>query len=149
MAQGPQEQRARYPLAAWNFRVSIGGEAMSFAKVSGLQQEHQTVTSRHGLSFREGEQIAVWASDRFTSVTLERGVTLDGRALHAWLEARGPSAMEVSLCDERGVPVLAWRIARAIPVKLTAPTFDAKSNELAIETLEVKAAGISIVHLAT
>jgi hypothetical protein len=35
-----------------------------------------------------------------------------------------------------------------VPVKLTAPTFDAATNQLSIDTLEVQAAGISIKHLA-
>lgn len=147
MAQARQEQRAGYPLAAYNFRVTVDAQEMSFAKVSGLQREHQTLTYRDGLSFLDGEQIAKYRLDKFVSVTLERGTMIGFRFLHDWLEDRASRAMEISLCDERGAPVLAWRIARAIPVKLTAPTFDARNNEVAIEILEVKAAGISIVHL--
>jgi phage tail-like protein len=55
--------------------------------------------------------------------------------------------MEISLCDGQGKPVLAWRIAKALAVKLTASAFSAAGNEVAIETLEVKAAGIAIVNL--
>ena len=54
----------------------------------------------------------------------------------------------IQACDERGVPVLAWRVARAFAVKLSAPTLDARTNEVAIESLEVRAAGISIIPLA-
>ena len=36
----------------------------------------------------------------------------------------------------------------SIPINLTAPTFDAKSNEVAIDFMELKAAGITIVPLA-
>lgn len=148
MAQTRQEQRAKYPLAAYNFRVTVDAQEMSFARVSGLQREHQTLTYRHGLSFLEGEQIVKYRLDKFVSVTLERGTVLGARFLRAWLEEARPRVMEISLCDERGVPVIAWRIARALPVKLSAPAFDAKSSEVAIETLEIKAAGISIVHLS-
>jgi len=56
--------------------------------------------------------------------------------------------MEISLCDERGIPAIAWRIAKAVPVKLGASAFDARASEVAIDSLEVKAAGISIVHLS-
>lgn len=135
------------PLAAYNFRVTVDAQAMSFAKVSGLHREHQTLTYRHGLSFREGEEIAKYRIDKYVPVTLERGSAAGAKFLYQWLEEQGRRAMEISLCDERGTPVLAWRIARAIAVKLTAPTFDAKANEIAIETLEIKAAGISVVHL--
>jgi phage tail-like protein len=147
VAHSWQQQRADYPLAAYNFRVTIDAQTLSFARVSGLQRQHQTLTYRHGLSFLDGEQIAKYYLDKYVSVTLERGTTLGVRFLHEWLEERGKRAMEISLCDERGTPVLAWRIAKAVPVKLSAPTFDARTNEVAIESLEVKAAGISIVHL--
>ncbi|HZN91127.1 MAG TPA: phage tail protein, partial [Myxococcales bacterium] len=143
-----QDQRANHPLAAYNFKVTVDGVAMRFAKVSGLQREHQTVTYRHGLSFLEGEQISKFHMERFVSVTLEQGTVQGQKVLHQWLERSQPGVMEVSLCDEKGVPVIAWSIARALPVKLTAPTFDAATNQVSIETLEIRAAGISIKHLS-
>jgi phage tail-like protein len=128
--------------------VTVDGVAMRFAKVSGLQREHQTVTYRHGLSFLEGESISKFYMDRFVSVTLEQGTVIGQKALHQWLERQKPSAMEVNLCDEKGTPVIAWSIARALPVKLSAPAFDASTNQVSIETLEIRAAGISIKHLS-
>ena len=147
MAQTAQQQRTSHPLAAYNFQVSVDGVAMRFAKVSGLAREHRTLTYRDGLSFREGEQITKFQINAFSPVTLERGTVLGDRFLSTWLERAAPSAMEVSLCDETGTPVIAWSIARAVPVKLTAPTFDASTNQLSIDTLEIRAAGISMKHL--
>jgi len=140
-------QRASYPLAAYNFRVLLDASALSFARVSGLQREHQFVTYRHGLSCVEGELLAKYRVEKYVPVTLERGTTIGVRALQDWLEERSPRVLQVDLCDASGTPVLAWRIARAFAIKLTAPTFDARTNEAAIESLEVMAAGISIVHL--
>ena len=148
MAQTVQEQRTRYPLAAYNFQVTVDGVAMRFAKVSGLAREHQTVTYRDGLSFLDGERITKFHVNVFVPVSLEQGTVLGDRFLSTWLESSAPSAMEVSLCDETGTPVIAWRIARAVPVKVTAPTFDASTNQLSIDTLEIRAAGISMKHLA-
>lgn len=147
MAESPQDQRTSYPLASYNFKVTVDGTAMRFAKVSGLQREHQTLTYRHGLSFLEGEQIAKYFVDKYVAVTLEQGTMISSDSLHRWLETGTKTAMEIQLCDPAGVAVIAWRIAKALPVKLSASTFDAKSNEVAIDTLEIKAAGISIVHL--
>lgn len=143
-----RERRSGFPLAAYNFRVTVDAQAMSFAKVSGLQREHQTLTYRHGLSFLEGEMIAKYRIDKYVSVTFERGSAPGVKFLAQWLEEQKKRAMEISLCGEDGSPLIAWRIAKALAVKLTAPTLDARTNEVAIETLEVKAAGISIVHLA-
>jgi phage tail-like protein len=106
------------------------------------------VTYRDGLSFREGERIGKFYIEAFAPITLEQGTVLGHRFLAEWLERPGPSAMEIDLCDEQGIPVVAWSIARAVPVKLTAPTFDAMTNQLSIDTLEVQAAGIKIKHLA-
>lgn len=148
MAQTPQQQRASHPLAAYNFQVTVDGVAMRFAKVSGLAREHRTVTYRDGLSFRDGERITRFHIDVFVPITLERGTVVGDRSLTAWLDGPAPSAMEVSLCDETGTAVLAWSIAKAVPVKLTAPTFDASANQLSIDSLEIRASGISIKHLA-
>jgi phage tail-like protein len=147
VAQSIRDQRTSYPLAAYNFRVSVDGVAMRFAKVSGLQREYKILTYRHGLSWVEGEQIAKYFVDTYVPVTMDQGVIIGQKALHDWLEKSKPCAMEVDLCDADGKPVLAWRVAKALPVKLSAPTFDARTNEVSVETLELRAAGITIVHL--
>ena len=57
MSESAASQRAKYPLAAYNFRVTVGGSAMSFTEVSGLVREYQTLTYKQGLSYWEGEAI--------------------------------------------------------------------------------------------
>ncbi|HBH74165.1 MAG TPA: hypothetical protein DDY43_12200 [Synechococcales bacterium UBA10510] len=142
-----EQQATSYPLPAYNFRVSRAGQTMRFAKVSGLQREHKVLTYRDGLSFLDGELIARYHLDQYVSVTLEQGVVQGDSSLHVWLDDSETRPMEVQLCNSKGVPVLAWRMARTIPIKITAPSFDAKSNEVAIDVMEIKAAGISIVSL--
>lgn len=63
-----------------------------------------------------------------------------------WLSSNnGESrAMTVSLVDASGTPAVKWNIVRAIPVKITGPTLNASSNEVALESLEVKAIGLTI-----
>lgn len=146
MAHSVLEQRAANPLAAYNFRVLVDARPLSFAKVSGLQSGYHTLIYRHGLSFIEGAELARFKVPGFSPVTLERGSVAGIRFLHEWLAARAPRVMEVSLCDPAGAPALTWRIAKAVAVKLSAPTFDAQTNESAIDVLEVMAAGITVVH---
>ena len=148
MAHSRQEQRALYPLAAYNFRVIVDGVTMRFSKVSGLAREHKTVTYRDGLSFWEGERISKFYISTWGTVTLEQGTVPGRKELHKWLERSDHCPMEIALCDEHGVPTVTWSIAKALPVKLTAPTFNASANELSIESLEIRAAGISIKHLS-
>jgi phage tail-like protein len=144
MAQSLSVQAASYPLAAYNFRVTVGSVAMGFAEVTGLTRQYQTLTYRHGLSFAEGEQIVRWRIDQFSDMTLRRGVVQGMAELRAWLEAGDLRNITVSLCDADGTPVVSWRVQKALPVALEAPALQADSNSAAVETLSLKVAGISV-----
>jgi len=119
-----------YPLVSYNFRVTVGATSMSFHEVSGIAIAYEHVVYRHGLSFWEGEKIATVKFDAFAPITCKRGTMLDSNALalYEWLQSQEVRAMDVMLCDTIGKPVMAWKIARAIPTKLSAPSFDAKST---------------------
>ena len=146
MSESAAQQRARYPLAAYNFRVSIGDAAMSFSEVSGLVREHQTLVYKHGLSYWEGEDIVKFRYDKYVQVTLKKGVVAGATQLYQWLESLDKKSLSVSLCDEKGAEVVIWRIKKALVVKLEAPSFQASGNEPAIETLTLMASGISVEH---
>ncbi len=148
MADTRQTLRRSYPLPVYNFRVSVDGAAMSFAEVSGIAVSYDDVTYRHGLSFSEGEEITTFSYDSFLPITLRRGTVpgSDPLYLHRWLKEKEARAVEVSLCDESGTPVISWRIAKAVPTKLEAPAFDAGSNDVSIESLELKVRGVSLVE---
>jgi len=147
MADSAAHARQNYPLPAYNFRVDVGGTTLGFSEVSGIQLEHEVITYSHGLSFFEGEPLVPVLLPNAVTVTMKRGVILGASptALYDWMKAKEIRAVDVSLCDEAGTPVMTWKIARAIPVKLEAPTFDAAGNEGAIETLELNARGITVV----
>jgi phage tail-like protein len=149
MAQSAATQRTSYPLAVYNFRVRVGETSMSFTEVSGIGVEYGHVTYRHGLSFQEGEQIQTYVWDAFIPVTCKRGTVLGGEPtyLHDWLRSREARSLEVSLCDGAGSPVLSWRVAAAIPVKLRAPAFSATANDAAIDELELQVRGVSLVKV--
>ena len=148
MAETKDFQKADYPLPAYNFRVTIGEETVSFSEVSGVNVEFETVTYRHGLSFWEGEGIKKYYYNKYVPITLKKGTVKGRNFFYEWINEKSKSArsMEVSLCDEKGEPVVTWKIATAVPVKLQAPGFDANTNDVSIESLELLAAGISVVH---
>jgi phage tail-like protein len=146
MPETPEFQKANYPLPVYNFRVTVAGTSMSFTEISGLAIELDTVSYRHGLSFWEGEAIKSYRFPKFVTVTLKKGTVPGIAFLHDWIRERAARNMAVSLCDEKGDPVISWNVARALPVKLEAPSFNAASNEVSIDSLEVLAGGISITH---
>ena len=147
MAQSTKSQKLAYPLPAYNFRVRVGDTVVSFAEVSGIAAEYDKVMYRNGLSFWEGEAIKTFYYDTYIPVTLRRGVVLGPNPLflYEWLKKGDSRPVEVSLCDEKGAQVISWQIAKALPVKLQAPTFDAKTNEVSIETMELSVRGVSLV----
>jgi phage tail-like protein len=144
MAQSFATQAASYPLAVYNFRVTVGSVAMGFAEVTGLTRQFETLTYRHGLSFAEGEQIVRWRIDQFSDMTLRRGVVKGMPELRAWLESGEVRTLTVSLCDAEGIPVVSWRVQKALPVRLDAPALQADADGAAVETLALKVAGIAV-----
>ncbi len=144
MAETVEEQRKRYPLMTYNFRVDVGSATMSFSEVSGLKREYEHVTYRHGLSYTEGEQITTYYIDKYSAITMKRGTIKGAAGLQSWLDSKDEKPLSVHLCDDQGIPVVTWKIAKAVPVKFEGPSFSASGNEVAVDTLEVMAAGIKV-----
>ena len=147
MAQSKDVQKQSYPLPAYNYRVRIDETVMGFAEVSGIGAEYEKVTYRHGLSFWEGEAITTFNYGSFVTITLKRGVVVGATPLffYDWLKKGDLRTLAVSLCNETGDPVISWQIAKAVPVKVQAPAFDAKTNEASIESVELAVRGITLV----
>lgn len=157
MAQSKDHIKASYPIPVYNYRVSIlepdGGEAESigFSEVSGLSVNFEPVTYKHGLSSFAGYNI-IPGMRQPVNVTMKRGVVNGGDYLHAWFEKahRDPPFesvkrdIVVDLCDEKGTAIVRWRVLGALPTSLSAPTFDASSNDVAIESLEVIANDLKV-----
>ena len=144
MAESAASQRSKYPLVAYNFRVTVGDATMGFSEVSGLVREYQTLVYKHGLSYWEGEEITKFRYDKYVQVTLKKGVVAGATALAKWLESLDKKSLSVSLCDESGAAVVTWQIKKALLVKLEAPSLQANGNDAAIESLTLMASGISV-----
>lgn len=149
--------KSSYPLPAYNFRVTIlrDSEAtvISFAEVSGLSMEHEPVTYKHGLSFVTGDKI-IPGMRQPIRLTLKKGIVSGGDYLQRWIHetysnnapANAKRDIVIDLCDATGEPVVRWMVQGALPVKLDVPSFDANSNDVAIESLEVTAHDLHIRH---
>ena len=148
MSETKEFVKGSYPLPVYNFRVTVSGTTVSFSEVSGINLEYEIVTYKHGLSFWEGEGFKKYYYNKYVPVTLKKGIVQGTNIFSEWIQEKenGSRAMEISLCDETGTPIVSWPIGVAVPVKLQAPTFDANSNDVAIESFELMAAKISVVH---
>lgn len=135
----------QWPIAAFHFRVEIGGEQISFQEVSGLDQEAQVIEYRHGDAelFTTIKRAGIIKT---SNLVLKKGIfDSDSRLVEMFQkiyekEYYGDEAsrldISVQLLDETGDIVMAWQIHRAVPVKLTGPSLKSDSNEVAIESIE-------------
>jgi phage tail-like protein len=153
MALTVADQRAQYPIAAFNFRVTVGTLAMGFSEVAGLVRAYETLTYRHGLSCWEGEAITKFRCEKYVQLTLKKGLIPGAGAqeVYAWLDDLDKRPLQVSLCDVHSSdPTQApqarvtWHVRKALIVKLEAPSLQAQGNDVVIETLTLMASGISI-----
>jgi len=150
MSLDKEQIKASYPLPVYNYRVTIGSTTLGFSEVSGLSVEYEPVTYKHGFSFVMGVKI-IPGMRQPTKLTLKKGVVKANDFLASWIQGAYANPFQnakqdilIDLCDEAGTPLVRWKVQGALPVRLEAPTFDANSNDVAIETLELVAHGIQV-----
>ena len=149
MALSKDEIKDRYPLPVYNYRVELGGQTVAFSEVSGLSIGYETTTYKE--SPGEGEPsgprvMHMPAQGTATNITLKKGLVRRKSipVLYNWINSIQINQVEkqdifVRLCDEEGAAVISWKVINAFPTKLDAPTFDANSNDVAIESMELRA----------
>jgi phage tail-like protein len=142
------EAMARHdPYKAFNFRVEIEGITAAFSEVSGLESEVEVIDYREG-----GEPTHVRKLPglrKYGNIVLKRGLTQDAQlwnwhkqVLDGNVQRRNGS---VILLDDQGNERIRWHFHDSWPCKYVGPTLNAKSNDVAIETLELAHEGIELV----
>lgn len=155
MATSPATIKSTYPLPAYSYVVEIGGTALGFAEVSGLDIVYETTTykeSRTAGSKAGPKVFHMPAQGNPANLTLKKGFVQAENVphLYQWIDSIQLNQVEkkditIRLTDESGQPVVSWKVSNAFPTRLEIPTFDATSNEVAIDTLELMADGVDIV----
>ena len=155
MAVSTDTIKNTYPLPVYNYRVEIAGEAIAFSQVSGLSLGFETSTYKESQTesgLRGPKTMYMPAQISAVTITLQKGVVRGGVSLgvlYDWINTTQINQIEkkdilISLMDETGSPVVSWKVINAFPTKLDAPSFDANSNDVAIETMELMADRITI-----
>ena len=85
---------------------------------------------------------------KFGNITFKRGFTT-GKELFEWRKKVMDGKTErasgsITLLDEARQTALSWTFNEAWPNKLEGPSFNAKNNEVAIETLEIVVEGLQM-----
>lgn len=154
MALTKDNIKTAYPLPVYNYKVEINGSTVAFSEVSGLSISYETHVYKESPteSGSPGPRVMrMPAQQGDIKITLKKGVvrTASVATFFSWINATQINQSEkkdiyVRLCDETGAAVISWKVINAFPTKLDAPTFDAKSNDVAIETMELMGDGIAI-----
>jgi phage tail-like protein len=133
------------PYTAFNFLVEIDGVTVAgFSECSGLTSETDAI------DYREGNKGAFLTQlpglSKWPNIVLKRGFS-DNHDLWEWrrtvLEGRTERHTGViTLLNEARQPALRFNFVDAWPAKWDGGTFNAKTNEVAIETLELRHEGL-------
>jgi phage tail-like protein len=134
-----------------SFQVAITFDGMAtayFHSVSGLSVEIEVI------EFREGGQNDVThklpGRVKYPNIVLKQGFSGPASDLLKWTlriaagtrEAKNGS---IAVYDAKRQVVVTYTISNAWPVKWEGPDFDASSNEVAIETIEIAHEGLRLI----
>lgn len=151
MPSSGDDIKATYPLPVYHYHVSIDGmDSLAFSEVSGLNIEREVITYKDGLSCTEGAKYIPGQASA-VKLTLKKGITKGDNQLYNWISSTKISVIDkkditISLLDEEKSPVVTWKVSNAFPTKLEAPSFNATSNEVAIESLELTANDLTVEY---
>ncbi|MDP9280978.1 MAG: phage tail protein [Chloroflexota bacterium] len=117
-----------------------------FHSVSGLSMEIEVVEFREGGS---NDVHKLPGRVKYPNLVLKQGFT-GASELQKWafrIAAGQPEHKNATIVisDQKSVVVARYTLANAWPAKWEAPDFDASSNEIAIETIEIAHEGLRLV----
>jgi phage tail-like protein len=141
----PASQR-NDPYKSFNFIVEIDGIARAaFSEVSGLESETAVIEYRSGQDFVTRK---LPGRTRYANIVLRHGITKD-HELWDWrknIVEGNPDRRNgsIKLLDDALAEVLRWNFRDGWICKWVGPTLNAKSNEVAIETIEIAHEGLEL-----
>ena len=136
-----------YPFKKYNYKVLIDQkEEAGFSEVSSPDITSDPVEYREGNMDGKtpGKQPGIL---KYSNVTLKRGTT-ESQVFVDWMReiqngVATRKTVVITLMDDEMKEVASWQLEKAWPTKYTAPDFNATSNEVAIETLELVTEGVT------
>ncbi|NHB91633.1 phage tail protein [Photorhabdus cinerea] len=146
MAITPEQISVDYPIPTYRFVVSIGDEQIPFTSVSGLDISHDVIEYKDGI----GNYYKMPGQRQSINITLRKGIFSGDTKLFDWINSIQLNQVEkkdisISLTNEAGTEILmSWNVTNAFPTSLTSPSFDATSNDIAIQEITLTADRVTI-----
>ena len=133
------------PLRAFNFRLEIGGiQRAGFREASGLDSSQDPAEYREGTDKLTARKLP--GLNKYSNISLKWGVS-DDKELWEWRKKAMDGKVErkngsIVLLNEAGEEKVRWNFTDGWPTKWTGPSFNATSNDVAIETLDIAHEGL-------
>ena len=136
-----------YPYKKYNYKVLLDNtEEAGFNEVSAPDITSDPVEYREGnmAGRTPGKQPGLM---KYSNVTLKRGTT-ESQVFVEWMKEiqdgkHTRKTMVITLMDDEMNEVASWQLEKCWPTKYSAPDFNATSNEVAIESLELVTEGVT------
>lgn len=141
MSTAADKIAAEYPIPSYRFVVSLGDEKVPFKSVSGLDIKYDSIEYKDGT----GNRYYMPGQLQKVSITMSKGVFAGKNTLYDWISSISLNRVEkkdlmISLTNESGSELLVtWNVLNAFPTGLTAPSFDATSNDIAVQEITLEA----------
>lgn len=137
------------PYGQYNFLVEIDGVTRAgFTEATGLTIETDPMEYREGADLTHNVR-KLRGLTKYTNISLKRGYTQD-KSLWDWYKATingfvERRSLEVALLNENRDEVLRWRVREAWIGKMDMGPFNATTNEVAIEAIDLCNEGIELL----
>jgi phage tail-like protein len=129
------------PYRAHNFRVEIDGiQRAGFREASGLDAANDSIDYREG-NYEDLGIKKLPGLVKYSNITLKWGMTTDPD-IWAWRKSAMDGDVQrknlsIVMVRPDGSEARRWNLRDAWCTKLTMPSFNATSNDVAIETMEI------------
>lgn len=136
-----------YPIPGYRFVVTVGNEKVAFNSVSGLDIDYDSMEYKDGT----GNLYRMPGQRKSSTITLKKGVFRGKSSLYDWINSISLNRVEkkdimISLTNETGSELLvSWQVINAFPTKLTAPSIDATTNDVAVQEITLEADRVAII----
>jgi phage tail-like protein len=136
------------PYGQFNFLIEIDGVVKGgFSEASGLTTDTNVIEYREGAE-QHGTTRKLAGLIKYNNIVLKRGWTKD-KSLWAWRKKvidgqTQRNSGSIVLLDEARNEALRWNFREGWPSKWEGPALNAKTSEVAVETLEIAHEGLEL-----
>ncbi|BDD04511.1 phage tail protein [Aureibacter tunicatorum] len=143
MADAQSDITEKYPVLSYRYKAVIGDkDTLFFSEVSGLKLSFESAEYKEATD--QGIKIyQVPAQLSTPEITMKKGMFNGDTALFDWFNSThsdkfSKQEVVISQLDNENKAIMVWTITNAFPTSFEGPTLDAKSNEVAFESVTLK-----------